>query len=290
MELVHEPGLGVAPEAIHKAADHRTDKPGSYLTDAITEDQEFPLDLAAELLVQRGATEFWFGRRWTVDYATSALSEWDHRHLHNLPYCQIVGTYRLIFSLTSQEIEPEPPFFKIPTVTIAGGEGVTELPLTTDLSELAPTSQDTIEDPDYDAIESPEGDGTEDQMDLTTTPEVLETGSVVVIPPSGGYAWEEDDGIKVNFESADPYEIDPVRTQSNGPAAKRQVPDSTLNYLQLIAKICFIFTFSAAACRSCPNICNIPFPLWTSLFFYGGGCKLSVLLHVITQVHICMDT
>ena len=146
MELVLEPGLGVALEVIHKVVGHRTNNPGSYLTDAITEDQEFPLDLVAELLVQQGVTKFWFNHCWTVDYTTSTLSKWGHQHLQNLPYCRIVGAYRLLFSSTSQEVEQEPLFFKIPTVNTTGEEKVAKLPLTTDLSELAPTSQDTIDD------------------------------------------------------------------------------------------------------------------------------------------------
>ena len=76
VEVVLNPDLKVVSEAIETIARTGANNPGAYLTDVITEDQEFPLDLAAELLVQNGATEQWFCHRWTTNYATSYLSEW----------------------------------------------------------------------------------------------------------------------------------------------------------------------------------------------------------------------
>ena len=60
--------------AIKKMGSARADNLGGYITDMITEDPEFPLDLAAELLTQQGVPEQWFNHWWTVGYAMSYLS------------------------------------------------------------------------------------------------------------------------------------------------------------------------------------------------------------------------
>jgi hypothetical protein len=128
IEVVLEPGLGLALEAIRTTARFEGHKPGTYLTDAITMDQEFPLDLAAELLVQNGATEQWFNHRWTTAYATSYLSEWGVRNYPKLANSRIAKTYRQVFSPISSE-RRDPFTFKL-TSTLTEDEARAHQPLT----------------------------------------------------------------------------------------------------------------------------------------------------------------
>lgn len=96
VEVVLEPGLGITMEALNAMSTSEATNPGGYLTDAITETREFPLDLAAELLVQRGATEQWFSHRWMARYAKLYLSEWGKRNYAKLPCSRIAGMYHSI--------------------------------------------------------------------------------------------------------------------------------------------------------------------------------------------------
>lgn len=84
VEVVLEPVLGTVLEAIRTTTITNTVNPGSYLTNTITETLEFPLDLAAELLVQRGATKRWFCHRWTINYAKLYLSGWGKQNYPKL--------------------------------------------------------------------------------------------------------------------------------------------------------------------------------------------------------------
>jgi hypothetical protein len=128
IDVVLEPGLGLALEAIRTTARFKGQKPGAYLTDAITMDQEFPLDLAAELLVQNGATEQWFNHRWTTAYATSYLSEWGVRNYPKLANSRIAKTYRQVFSPINSE-RRDPFTFKL-TSTLTEDEARVHQPLT----------------------------------------------------------------------------------------------------------------------------------------------------------------
>jgi len=138
VELVLELGLVAALKAIEVATSQGTTNPGGYITDTVTENREFPLDLAAELLVQRGATEQWFTHRWTVGYATSYLSEWGSRNYSKLPDSRIASTYRYVFSPITHE--QEDPFFTGSTPTITLDEDVALRPLTENLLDLVPLS------------------------------------------------------------------------------------------------------------------------------------------------------
>ena len=77
--------------------------PRGYLTDMITEDYEFPLELAVELLAQKGATEHWFEHQWTIKYARAHLSKWGNQHYTKHPNALIANNYQKVFLLTSTE-------------------------------------------------------------------------------------------------------------------------------------------------------------------------------------------
>lgn len=135
-ELVLDPELVVASEAIRTMVGRNTTNPGGYITDMVTEDKEFPLNLAAELLVQNGATAQWFTHRWTTRYATSYLSEWGNRNYTKLSHSRIANTYRSVFTSVNQE--QEDPFFVTSTTSFDQDEKVAHLPLTENLLDIVP--------------------------------------------------------------------------------------------------------------------------------------------------------
>jgi hypothetical protein len=139
-ELVLEPGLGTVSKAIKKMENGRVDNPGGYITDTIPEDLEFPLDLAAELLTQRGVPEEWFSHRWTVGYAMSYLSDWATRHYHKFPDSRIARTFRITFSPISQEFKS--PFHTGPTMLIPLDESLVDRSLAEDLTSQVPSQLD----------------------------------------------------------------------------------------------------------------------------------------------------
>ena len=135
VEVVLDPELGVVSEAISTISRSEGGNPGGYLTDMITEDQEFPLDLAAELLIQNGATEQWFHHQWTTGYATSYLSEWGERNLPRQSDSRMSGTYHRVFSQI--ECERGNPFFLDRTAVLLKDEEVAHLPLAEALNQAA---------------------------------------------------------------------------------------------------------------------------------------------------------
>ena len=135
VEVVLDPELGVVSEAISTISRSEGVNPGGYLTDMITEDQEFPLDLAAALLIQNGATEQWFHHRWTTGYATSYLSEWGERNLPRQSDSRMSGTYHRVFPTI--ERERGNPFFLDRTTVLLDDEEVAHLPLAEALNEAA---------------------------------------------------------------------------------------------------------------------------------------------------------
>ena len=125
VEVILDPGVGIALEAIRTTSGFRAENPGAYLTDMIIEDQEFPLELATELLVQNGATERWFGHRWTTGYATSYLSEWGKRNYPKQEGSRIAKTYRRILSPIGYERRN--PFFLDQTTVVVEDEEIAHL-------------------------------------------------------------------------------------------------------------------------------------------------------------------
>ena len=71
----------------------QADNPGGYITDMITEDPEFPLNLVAELLTQWRVLEQWFNHQWTVGYAMSNLSDWGTHHCCSFPDSRTMKTF-----------------------------------------------------------------------------------------------------------------------------------------------------------------------------------------------------
>ena len=139
-EVVLEPGLVYALKAIRTTIVSETKNPGSYLTDAITETREFPPNLAAELLVQKGATRQWFEHRWTISYMKSYLSEWGVRNYTKLPESQTADLFCYIFSPISHEHDH--PFSSIPTVIIAEDENAAHYSLADNLLDIVPSWPD----------------------------------------------------------------------------------------------------------------------------------------------------
>ena len=146
VEVVLEPGLGSARKAIQTVIASETTNPGSYLTDVTNNTQEFPLDLAAELLVQRGATERWFRHRWTTGYAKSYLSEWGNRNYDRQSKSRIADTFCHVFSPIPYE--QEHPFCLIPSATVVGDEKVAHQSLSNNLLDIIPGSPSCPEDLD----------------------------------------------------------------------------------------------------------------------------------------------
>ena len=136
MEVVLEPGLGITMEALNAMSTSEATNPGGYLTEAITETREFPLDLAAELLVQRGATEQWFSHRWMARYAKLYLSEWGKQNYAKLPCSRIAGMYHSISPPIAHK--QEHPFSSNCTPIITEDEEVANRPFSEDLLAAIP--------------------------------------------------------------------------------------------------------------------------------------------------------
>jgi hypothetical protein len=189
-ELVLEPGLETTCEAIRSPTVHEVKHPGGYLTDIATMDNEFPLQLAAELLVQRGATEQWFTHQWTIGFARAYLSDWGIRNYHKRPDSRIADVHRRIFSPTSQEREN--PFFTRSTISTSQEESLIHRPLTDNLLDLVPNSPTTHHIKDIDGSEA------------NAEPEYMDDNIPAVsrVP----YYSEEVDGFEVNMDAEDPYE------------------------------------------------------------------------------------
>ena len=192
VEVVLEPGQEVAWEALNAMSTLEVMNPGSYLTDAITETQEFPLELAAELLVQRGATKQWFNHRWTIGYAKSYLSEWGKRNYAKLPDSRIADKYCYVFYPVSKE--QENPFSSDRTPVIVEDENVAHLSLAEDLLNVVPT--ELTPDADQPTTPAPENSPppeNEVEGSPPTTPRVPTPRLIRQIP--------EFDGIEINTDS-----------------------------------------------------------------------------------------
>lgn len=136
VELVLDPELTIT---VDESEPTNGRVPVPMLTSA---EQEFDPQTAAELLAQEGATNRWFGHRWTIGYALSYLSEWGRRHYPIRSNGRIAELYCQV--LNPLEDEKESPFSHQRTTPIEEDEAIIYLPFIDDLLCLVPTSRDHL--------------------------------------------------------------------------------------------------------------------------------------------------